>query len=224
MAFKSETRRVPGLREVILRGIGSLEIEQRPDAAGQEKVVVEADEVFIGRISTDVREGRLEIGFRMPWYEWLTGWIQWLFAADKRIRFRLVAATLESIAISGAGRTTAARVVSDRLEVAISGAGKIALAGVAAVKLASRVSGAGKIELSGTAEQHDVHISGAGSVQAPGLATKRTTANISGSGSLAAAVAEDLDVSISGAGNVSYSGSPRVTQRVSGAGRVRATG
>ncbi len=223
MALRSETRTVPGLREVTLRGIGRLEIEQRPDVAGQETVVVEADDAVIDRIATEVREGRLEIGFRMPWYEWLTGWIQWLFAAHKRIRFRLVAATVESIAISGAGWATAERLASDRLEVAISGAGKIALAGVTVVKLASRVSGAGRIELSGTAEQHDVHISGAGSIQAPGLATKRTTAVITGSGSLAAAVAEDLEVSISGAGNVSYSGRPRVTQRISGAGRVRAT-
>ncbi len=221
MAFRSEIRRVPGLREVTLRGIGSLEIEQRPDVAGQETVVVEADDEVIGRIATDVREGRLEIGFRMPWYEWLTWWIPWLFAARKSIRFRLGAATVESVAISGAGWATAARLASDRLEVTISGAGKIALTGVAAVKLASRVSGAGRIDLSGTAEQHDVRISGAGSIQAPGLATKRTTADISGSGSLAAAVAEDLDVTISGAGSVSYSGSPRVSQRVSGAGRVR---
>ncbi len=221
MALRSETRNVPGTRAVTLRGVGSLEIEQKPDAAGQETVVVEADEAVIDRIATEVRDGRLDIGFRMPWYEWLTwGW-QWLFAADKRIRFHLVAAAVESIAISGAGRTTAGRLASNSLEVAISGAGNIALADVTVARLVSRLSGAGNTEVSGTAEQHDVHISGVGSVKASGLATKRTTATISGSGSLKAAVSEELDVSISGAGNVTYTGSPRVSQRVSGAGSVR---
>ena len=218
----NETRTVAGCRGVVLRGFGSLEIEQRPEAAGKETVAIEADEVILGRITTEVRAGRLEIGVGMPWYEWPTWWIRWLFASDKRLSFRLTAATLDSVAISGAGRITAASLSADTLEAAISGAGKISLAGVRAQRLSSRVSGAGSFELAGGVERHDVSISGAGSVRASGLATKHTTASISGSGSLAASVSDALDVTISGAGSVTYSGKPRVSQRVSGAGRVRA--
>jgi hypothetical protein len=83
------------------------------------------------------------------------------------------------------------------------------------------VSGAGNVEVSGSADRHDVRISGAGSVHAAHLATKKTTVVISGSGSLTANVAEDLDARISGAGSVIYEGTPRVSQRVTGAGKVR---
>ena len=224
MALKSETRNVTGVTGVALRGYGDLVIEQKPDAAGRETVVVEADGSVLDRILTEVRGGTLVLGFTMPWYEWLTWWMQWIFLADKRIRYHLVAARIESIRISGAGRITAARLQTGRLDVRISGAGKVALSDIAASEVESRVSGAGNIELSGAADRHEVRISGAGNIRAVELATKRTFVSISGSGSLAANASEELDARISGAGNVSYRGNPRITQRVSGAGRVRAIG
>jgi hypothetical protein len=221
MAAATETRKVPGFSGVSLRGYGELEIEQRADAAGSETIVIEADQELLPRILTEVRGDRLVLGFSMPWYEWMTFWWSWLFLASKKIRFRLVAAKVEHVSISGAGRATAIRLESDRLDVGISGAGKVVLSAVKARELECRVSGAGNVEVSGSADRHDVRISGAGSVHAAHLATKKTTVVISGSGSLTANVAEDLDARISGAGSVIYEGTPRVSQRVTGAGKVR---
>ncbi len=220
MALTSETRNVPGLTGVSLRGFGDLAIEQKTEAAGKESIVVEADASILSRVLTEVRGGTLVLGFTMPWYEWLTWWIQWLFIADKRIRFHLTAARIDSIHISGAGRITTPHLECGQLDVRISGAGKIGLSGVAATEVESRVSGAGDIELAGTAERHDARISGAGNVRAVDLSTKRTTAAISGSGKLTVNASDELDVRISGAGGVGYRGNPRITQRVSGAGKV----
>jgi len=216
----SETRSVPGTTGVSLRGLGDLVIEQKAEAEGKETVVVEADSSILDRILTEVRGGTLVIGFTMPWYEWLTWWIQWLFIADKRIRFRLTAARIESVKISGAGRITVPRLECKELDVGISGAGRIVVCDIAATDVQTRVSGAGDIELSGAASRLDARISGAGNIRAVDLSTRRTVASISGSGRLTANATEELDAHISGAGGVGYRGNPKVIQRVSGAGKV----
>lgn len=221
MATVQENREVSGFKTVVMRGYGDLEIHQERGAAVQESVSIQADDDVMPRILAEVRDDRLVLGFSMPWYDWIWWWWQWIFTADKRIRFSIVSRNVESLRITGAGRVKSDRFEAERLELAISGAGKIHLAGVAVRSLETRLSGAADVELAGSADRHDVRISGAGSVHARGLATKRTEVVISGAGSCAANAADELDARISGAGSVSYTGHPRVTQRVSGAGRVR---
>ncbi len=155
-------------------------IEQKPEVQGRESIVVEADPIILDRILTEVRGGTLVIGFSMPWYEWLTWWIQWIFIADKRIRFHLTAARIESVQISGAGRITVPSLQCNQLDVGISGAGKIVVSDIAATGVQTRVSGAGDIELTGAAGRLDARISGAGNIRAVDLSTRRTVASISG--------------------------------------------
>jgi hypothetical protein len=220
-----ETRNVTGAQGVILRGYGELEIVQDPGAAGRETVVVEADENLLPRIRTEVRDGRLVIGFTIAWHEWLTFWWSWLSLETRRVRFRLTAAAVRSVSLTGAGKVRGERLEGDRLEVTISGAGKLEMGGLALRELSSRLSGAGDVEVAGSADSHEAHLSGAGSIRAARLATKRTKVAISGSGSMSASVAEELDARISGAGSITYEGSPKtVSQRVTGAGRVRKAG
>ncbi|HET6487042.1 MAG TPA: head GIN domain-containing protein [Spirochaetia bacterium] len=220
MALSSVTRSVPGLTGVSLRGFGDLTIEQKPEAEGRETIAIEADPTILDRVLTEVRGGTLVIGFSMPWYEWLTWWLQWIFVADKRIRFRLTAARIESVHISGAGRVTVPSLRCNQLDVGISGAGKIVVSDIAATEVQTRVSGAGNIELTGAASRLEARISGAGNIRAEDLSTRRTIASISGSGRLTANATEELDAHISGAGGVGYRGNPKVIQRVSGAGKV----
>jgi len=221
MATVTKSREVSGFKTVVMRGYGEIDIHQERNADVKETVSIQADEDVIPRILAEVRGDRLVLGFSMPWYDWIWWWWQWIFMADKRIRFTLVSRNVESLLITGAGHVKCDRFEAERLELAISGAGRINLAGVAVRSLETRLSGAADVELAGSADRHDVRISGAGSVHARGLATKRTEVVISGAGSCEANAADELDARISGAGSVSYTGNPRVTQRVSGAGRVR---
>jgi hypothetical protein len=221
VATVTETREVSGFKTVVLRGYGDLEIEQHREPAGSQSMAIEADEQVMPRILAEVRGDRLVLGFSMPWYDWIWWWWEWLFTTNKRIRFRLTSAGVESLRITGAGLVTSDRFESDRLELTVSGAGRIRLSGIAVKDLGTWLSGAAGIELAGSVDRHDVRISGAGSVHASGLVTRRTAVVISGAGSCALNVLDELDARISGAGSVSYEGKPRVTQHVSGAGSVR---
>jgi hypothetical protein len=240
MSTITATREVHGFTEVVLRGYGDLDVEQREDALGRETIEIEADEELVRRILTEVRGNRLVLGFSMPWYEWLTWWFQWLFLPSRKIRYRLAAGRLEALSISGAGTVTLPRLDSRRLDLRISGAGRIRGSALKVGELAARVSGSGKVELAGTADRCEVSISGSGNVELTGraerceiaisgsgnvraadLEAKSVTARISGSGSLTTNAAETLDVNISGAGSVRYRGNPRISQRISGAGQIR---
>ncbi len=180
------TREVHGFSEVVLRGYGDLDIEQRGDALGKETIEIEADEELGRRILTEVRGNRLVLGFSMPWYEWLTWWLQWLFISSKKIRYRLTAGRLEGLSISGAGTVTFPRLDSKRLELRISGAGRIRGSALKVGELAARVSGSGTVELAGAMDRCEVSISGAGTVELAGTAD-RCEASISGSGNVRAA-------------------------------------
>ncbi len=222
MAKASEKREVRGFTEVAIRAYGDLTLEQNPPEGGPEGLVIDADEYLLRRIRSDVRDGRLVLGFQLPWYEWLYGWIPWLFLPEKRVRYRLQANRIHGLAISGAGSITAARLRADRCGFAISGAGKIRIDALEAGDLSTSVSGSGDLELAGAARRHEIRISGAGSVKAAGLATRETVVRISGSGGVTVNAQESLDVHISGSGSVRYTGQPRLSQRISGSGRIEA--
>lgn len=220
MSTVMESREVSGFKAVVLRGYGDLEIHQEQAAAGPGKLTIEADERVMPIILAEVREGRLVLGFSMPWYEWLLWW-RWLFVFDKKVKLHLTSAGVEALSIQGAGVVSSDRFDAAKLTLKVSGAGKIRLAGLTVKDLETRLSGAADIELAGTADRHDVHISGAGSVHALKFVAKKAAVAISGAGNCSLNVSDELDARISGAGNVSYEGNPRITQRVSGAGSIR---
>ena len=221
MATVKENRELTGFRAVVLRGYGYLEMRQEREAAGPGELSVEADDQIMPKILAEVREDRLVLGFSMPWYDWIWWWWQWLFVSDKKVKFRLSSAGVESLSLWGAGQVKSDRFKARGLVLKVSGAGRVRLAGVEVGDLETKLSGAADIELAGTAGRHDVHISGAGSVHAARLAAKKASVSISGAGSCSLGASDELDARISGAGSVTYEGNPRVTQRVSGAGSVR---
>ena len=88
-------RDVRGYHGVSLSGIGDLSIDQN----GAEGLTIEAEDNVIPHIKSEVRNGTLYIGFdQTPWPN-----------PTKPIRFYLNAATLDKVAVSGAGTATAPR-------------------------------------------------------------------------------------------------------------------
>lgn len=220
MAIGKDMREVRGFTEVAIRGYGDLALEQNEGDGGPESLVIEADERLLPRIGSEVRGSRLVLGFRMPWYEWITWWFTWIVLPDKSVRYRLRMNRVAGLSISGAGSVTAGRLHTERCKLAISGSGKMRLGGLETGDLRTTVSGSGQLDLAGAARRHEIRISGSGRVTAAGLATRETVVRISGSGHVTADVSENLDARISGAGSVRYTGQPRISQRISGAGRV----
>jgi hypothetical protein len=195
--MRSETRTVQGFSEVVLKGYGEVVVTQ----GTPESLAIEADDTLLTRIESEVRGRRLVLGFRMPWYEWLTWWISWLFLPDKSIRYTLTAAKIEGLLLAGSGRIKAGNVDAASLEIGISGSGAV--------------------ECQGRVQRLEARITGSGRIDAGGLDAFAATVRISGSGDTAVKARDSLEVRISGSGGVRYLGSPRVTTHISGSGRVR---
>jgi hypothetical protein len=217
MATISETRDVTGFSEVQVSGWGEAIIEQ----GDTESLVIEADEELMPKLSSEVRAGRLVLGFRMEWWEWITFWWSWLFMQEKEVVYRVTLREFTSADVSGAGTIRAGALRAADCRFGISGSGKIEVDALQCDAVELRISGSGNVTMAGAAASQDVRISGSGNVKNVDLATERTHITISGSGSATISAAEALDVEISGSGSVRYRGQPRVTQHISGAGSVK---
>jgi hypothetical protein len=220
---RSETRELQDVRRVVLAGWGDLAVELDPH--GPERVTIEADEAMLPRLTSRVKGGRLRLGLDLAWWEWLTWWIEWLFVADRSVRYELSVRQLEGLSIAGAGSLAAGRVEAERLALRISGSGRMRVGEVHVPSLATAIGGSGDVELAaGTVDRHEVRISGSGSLRAGGVQTQTTTVSISGSGSAEVDARQKLDVQIAGSGAVAYRGQPELAQQVTGSGRVRHLG
>jgi hypothetical protein len=182
----TESREVRGFTGVELTAIGNLQIEQ----TGTQSLTIEADADVLPKLTSDVSGNVLRLGVAPG------------ASIDDAgpIVYRLTVATLDFLAVSGAGDVTASNLRADRLTVEISGAGDVTLAG--------------------TAEAQVVTISGTGNYDAEGLQSATAEVAIDGAGNAVVRVSDSLDATVSGVGSVEYIGNPRVTEDVSGAGSV----
>ena len=121
-------------------------------------------------------------------------------ATSRRIIYRLTVATLDSIAVSGAGDATASDLRADRLTVEINGAGEMTLAG--------------------TVDSQAVTISGTGDYDGEDLQSATAKVTIDAAGNAVLQVSDRLDATVSGVGSVEYIGDPQVIKDISGVGSV----
>ena len=87
--------------------------------------------------------------------------------------------------------------------------------------LTTSISGSGGITLNGgSADSLSANISGSGTINATAFPVKGASAGISGSGEIDVTASDFLNAVIAGSGTIYYSGTPAVTQRISGDGKV----
>jgi hypothetical protein len=183
----TESREVSGFTGVELTSIGDLHIEQ----TGTEALTIEADADVLPQLTSNVSNGILELGVAPGT----------TIATSRRIVYRLTVATLDSIAVSGAGDATASDLRADRLTVEVSGAGEIILAG--------------------TVNSQAVTISGTGGYNGEDLRSASAKVTIHAAGNAVLRVSDRLDATVSGVGSVEYIGDPQVTKDISGVGSVK---
>jgi hypothetical protein len=222
MARITEKRTVTGVTEVVLRGYGTLDVSQNPGGSGSESLEIEADDILMPRVESEVQGGRLVLGIRMPWYEWMSFWLTWIFLVDKGIHYTLHVNRISGVAIGGSGRVRCSGLNVDTCRLRIGGSGRLDATELQASELEAEISGSGRVELGGRAESLRVRISGSGRVKAEGLAARSASVRIGGSGRVSVHVTGSLDVWVGGSGRVDYRGSPSLTTHVSGSGRIRA--
>lgn len=207
----TETRDVRGFDRIALDGPGTLIVKQ----GARESLTIAAEDNIIRRIDTDVRGGRLAIGFDRGGRPSIT------IRPTRPVVYTVTVTDLSALDLAGSGAIEAADITTDRLRVAVDGSGDVRLGNIATRDLTLSITGSGGVEASGTTDAQAVTISGSGDYRAGALRSKHARVTVEGSGDAAVRASDTLDVRISGSGAVEYAGNPQAHQDISGSGEVR---
>jgi Putative auto-transporter adhesin, head GIN domain len=209
----SEQRILTPFTRLAVAGMADITLVQ----GATEGVTFESPAKQMGRVRVEVRDGTLHIENGNTGNFW-----GFLFGGGNRpVRATVTFRELQAVEIAGEVKLRADGWKSDKLALSISGAGTIRIAGLDTKDLAISASGAVKADVAGRATDQRLSISGAVDYRAPGLVSETARVSVSGAAKVFVNAAKTLKVSISGAGSVDYLGDPKVTQDISGMGRVK---
>lgn len=200
----SESREVSGFDEIVLQGSGTV----RVDVTGTESLTIEAEENLLEFLTTDIENGRLELGSTRS------------ISPTEEIVYTITASSLKGLDVSGSGDITATGVSGDRLDLEVSGSGSIEVPDLGSDLVSVGISGSGDIELSGSTRSLDLSISGSGQYRGDDLVTESADVTVSGSGNAVVHVTDELNARVSGSGHVEYVGEPSVNASTTGSGEV----
>ena len=207
---KSEMRMVGEVTEVVLAGVGDLEVIQ----AEKPSLTVSADDNILSFLESQTSGGKLTLQVK-------SGTI---LSPKSPIKFTLAIKSLTKLTVSGSGNASVNGVPGEDVELNVSGAGNITFKALDVRGLTLTLSGAGNATLAGNAQTLTAKVSGAGDIHATDLRTKSAEVTISGAGNVTLWATDALKARVSGAGDIRYKGSPTVDQKVSGAGSIKSLG
>ena len=206
----TESRDASGFDGISHTGIGRVIITQ----GGEESLTIEADDNLMEYITSEVRDGTLELGFKEDVR----------FDSSSSIIFRVNVKDLKVLDSVGTGSLEIEKLNTEQLEISTTGTGSITIDELTVTDLVVAADGTGSIELAGTAETQEIELVGTGNYEAPDLESHTATVHNTGTGSVVIWVLDSLDVVINGVGEVSYFGSPNVTQNITGNGSLTSMG
>lgn len=204
----NETRDVSGITGVTFSAPGYLTITQ----GDAESLTIQAEDNVIPTITTRVTDGVLDIALADGTNLKTTSMIQ----------YTLVVKDLSAIQNDGAGFVTVNGLSTREFAFKSSNAGSAKLAGITATALTVDLTGAGAFEISGSADSLALTSSGSTAFTGANLAVKTATVTISGSGDASVNASDTLEATLSGDGNLKYAGTPKLTENVTGAGKISA--
>ena len=208
-----DERSLPPFTKLAVGGMADITLVQ----GTAESVRFEAPAKQMERVKVEVRDGTLHVDGMTT-----GGFFGFLFGGSPRpVRATITFRDLNAVDVSGAVKLKADGWKADKLAFSVSGEGTLRIAGLDVNELAMAASGAVKAEVAGRATEQRIAISGAGDYRAAGLASESARVAVSGAGKVLVNAAKTLKIAISGAGSVEYLGDPKVTQDISGVGRVR---
>ena len=184
-SMATESRDVSGFDQVDLSGSGTVLIA----VTGTESLTIEAEDNILPLLTTEVRNGRLELGSKQN------------ISPTREIVYTITVVSLEAVAVSGSGSVTATNIDAEAFNVEISGSGTVVPEGVSE-SLDLSISGSGVFE-------GEALLSAAGTVSVSGSGdavvnvTDDLDVKVSGSGNVEYLGDPRVSVSISGSGDVS---------------------
>ena len=181
----TESRDVSGFDEIVLMTSGDVVIE----VTGTESLEIEADDNVISLLTSEVVNGRLELGSSGS------------FSTTRGITYTITASELVGVTISGSGNIDISEIDTDSFQATVTGSGNIDPSG-SSTSLEVTISGSG--EFSGDDLESaigDVTVSGSG--EAVVNVTDDLMVRITGSGDVHYMGDPTIDQDISGSGGVS---------------------
>lgn len=204
-----DKRDVQDFHKIHFAGNGNIYIQQ----GDHEIVQVVADESLLPYITTEVKEGTLQIG------EKTKGWLLSLKSFEP-YHVYITVKNVDEITFAGKGRLTSDKEIKgEKLVLNISGSAKVDSI-LRIDTLDSNISGTADFHLKGSAPNQIIHVAGTVNYDALKLVGKNVQLDISGYGDFKVNVQDKLDIAITGKGNVTYMGKPKVTQKILGTGRI----
>ena len=181
----TEMRDVSGFSGVTLQASGDVII----DVGGSESLEIEAEDNLLPILTSEVRDGVLELGASES------------FSPTRGITYRIGAAALDEIVINGSTDVAASGVAADEFEAVINGSGSIDPEGTA-TKLSVQINGSGDFDGEGlVATTGQVRVAGSGSAVVN--VTDNLNVVINGSGDVEYIGDPTLTQSIPGSGDIS---------------------
>jgi hypothetical protein len=204
----TEKRDVQDFNSVSVSTGINLFIEQ----GGDEELIIEAEDNIMSKITTDVKDGKLEIGFKWNTFGGLD--------LNKPVKVYLTVIELEEIDVSSGAEVQSEELKTDKLKVDIS-SGAAAELIVEAQNLDIALSSGSNLEISGKAANQKVDLSSGVDYDAGELESKTVNIDVSSGGSAVIWATDKLDVSISSGGSVKYKGSPEIISDISSGGSIK---
>lgn len=208
-----EDRAVGDLDAVALFSSGRIIISQGSDAS----LNVETDDNLLSYITTEVRDGTLEIKAEQ-------GGRSYNLDPSDEVIYRLEVIDLSRIEVFGGGAVEVGALTSDTLDVRVMGAADITIAALTANQLDIDIPGSANLNLSGVVPDQTIRWMGAGAYNGTELQSETAEVDILGAATIDLWATESLDVTLTGAGTVRYHGTPFVDQTVTGVGSVKSLG
>ena len=189
-----EERAVKNFRGIDVGGAFNVFIEQ----AGEQNLLIEADENLLGKIKTVVRDEILFISSSN-------------IKNATKLNVYIKTPGINFIDASGASTVKSSDILkSDDFFLKASGATRVTIE-IKTGKLESEVSGAADVDLSGFADNFNIEASGAANLDAGKLETKISNVRASGAANVTIYATDELISETSGAGNIKVKGEPSVS-------------
>jgi hypothetical protein len=191
-----ETRQVGNFDKINVKG----PFDIRLVSGDQGKVSVEADNNIIEMVTTEVKDGVLNIG---P----MEGK---LFKSSKgnKVIVRVPVNNVSEIALLGSGTVTGKTTLKNNVKLTLDGSGKIEMA-LNADNAEAVVLGSGDITVKGTAANFKCLVVGSGMVKAETLEAANVDVTVSGTGNAKVYTVQAITGRITGSGNVAFVGNPK---------------
>lgn len=216
--IQTETRQVSGFERVSIRG-NTCSTQLFITQGEQEGLTIEAPPEYLDRLRSQVKDENLTIRLQGSWLQEMEDALATCLNRP-HIVYYLQVRKLTSLEVQCAYRVHASRIETPHLRLRLNGTGDFKLDWLSAETLEVHHSGAGTLRISGQVEQQNVLLDGVGSYLAFGLDSQCARVRLTGAGLARVRANQELDASLRGVGVLEYSGQPRVSHRISGAGRV----